>query len=101
MTTTIYDVLRRPILTEKSSHQFSKLHQYVFEVASDANKGTIKDAVETLFDVTVLRVNVINVPAKRSRRARSRRLMVRRSGYKKAIVTLAPGDTIEAFEGVR
>ena len=101
MTTTIYDVLRRPILTEKSSHQFSKLHQYVFEVASDASKNTIKDAVETLFDVTVLRVNVINVPAKRSRRTRSRRLMVRRSSYKKAIVTLASGDTIEAFEGVR
>jgi large subunit ribosomal protein L23 len=99
--TTIYDVLRRPILTEKSSHQYAKLHQYVFEVAQDANKSMIKDAVETLFDVTVLKVNIINAPAKRSRRARSRRLSVRRSGYKKAIVTLDPDDTIEAFEGVR
>jgi len=99
--TTIYDVLRRPILTEKSSHQYSKLHQYVFEVASDASKSMIKDAVETLFDVTVLKVNVINAPAKRNRRARSRRLLVRRSAYKKAIVTLNTGDTIEAFEGVR
>jgi large subunit ribosomal protein L23 len=61
----------------------------------------VKDAVETLFDVTVLRVNVINVPAKRSRRARSRRVLVRRRAYKKAVVTLASGDTIEAFEGVR
>lgn len=98
---TIYDVLRRPILTEKSSHQYAKLHQYVFEVAQDATKNMIKDAVETLFEVTVLNVNVINAPAKRSRRTRSRRLSVRRSGYKKAIVTLHPDDTIEAFEGVR
>jgi large subunit ribosomal protein L23 len=99
--TTIYDVLRRPILTEKSSHQLGKLQQYVFEVAADANKSLIKDAVETLFDVEVVRVNVMKMPAKRNRRARSRRLMVRRSGYKKAIVTLAPGDTIDVFEGVR
>lgn len=99
--TTIYDVLRRPILTEKSSHQYTKLHQYVFEVAPDATKNMVKDAVETLFDVTVLKVNIINRPAKRSRRAQSRRLSVRRSGYKKAIVTLDPRDTIEAFEGVR
>jgi large subunit ribosomal protein L23 len=99
--TTIYDVLRRPILTEKSSHQYAKLHQYAFEVASEATKKMVKDAVETLFDVTVLKVNIINVPAKRTRRARSRRLLVRRSGYKKAIVTLDPGDTIDAFEGVR
>jgi large subunit ribosomal protein L23 len=57
--------------------------------------------VETLFDVNVLRVNVINVPARRTRRWRSRRVMIRRGTYKKAIVTLAEGDTIEAFEGVK
>ena len=99
--TTIYDVLRRPLLTEKSSHQFSKLGQYAFEVSSDSTKSMIKDAVEVLFDVTVERVNVLNVPAKRTRRARSRRLEVRRSGYKKAIVTLSSGDRIDVFEGVR
>jgi large subunit ribosomal protein L23 len=99
--TTIYDVIRRPILTEKSSHQYAKLHQYVFEVAKNATKNMVKDAVETLFDVKVLKVNIINAPAKRTRRARSRRLMVRSSGYKKAIVTLDPNDTIDAFEGVR
>ncbi len=98
--TTIYDVLRRPIITEKSNYMNSELDQYVFEVASDANKSMIKDAVEVLFDVDVLRVNVINVPAKRTRRVRSRRIKVRRSGYKKAIVTLAPGETIDVFEGV-
>lgn len=98
---TIYDVLRRPLVTEKSNYQNSELHQYVFEVTNDATKGLVKDAIETLFDVNVLRVNVINVPAKRTRRARSRRIAVRRSGYKKAIVTLAPGDTISVFEGVK
>lgn len=98
--TTIYDVLRRPIITEKTKYLNSELDQYVFEVASKATKSMIKDAVEMLFDVDVLRVNVINVPAKRSRRLRSRRIKVRRSGYKKAIVTLAPGDTIDVFEGV-
>lgn len=97
---TLYDVLRRPRVTEKSNYQVSKLHQYVFEVARDATKTQVKDAVETLFDVKVLRVNVVNAPAKRTRRARSRRLMVRNSGFKKAIVTLAPEDRIPIFEGV-
>ena len=98
---TIYEVLRRPLVTEKSNYQNGKLHQYVFEVTTDATKNLVKDAVETLFDVDVVRVNIVNVPAKRTRRARSRRLMVRRSGYKKAIVTLSPEDTIDVFEGVR
>ncbi len=99
--TTVYEILRRPIITEKTSFQSSKLNQYVFEVDRKATKAQIKEAVETLFDVTVLRVNVINVPAKRSRRPRSRRNLVRRAGYKKAIVTLDAGDTIDVFEGVK
>jgi large subunit ribosomal protein L23 len=98
--TSIYDILRKPIITEKSSYQSSELNQYVFEVHRKATKAQIKEAVETLFDVTVLRVNVINVPAKRSRRARSRRVLVRRPGFKKAIITLAAGDSIDVFEGV-
>ena len=99
--TTLYDVLRRPLITEKSNYLNSELHQYVFEVSNDATKNMVKEAVETLFDVNVTRVNVINVPAKRTRRARSRQLKIRRSGYKKAVVTLAPGDTIDVFEGVK
>ena len=98
---TIYDVLRRPIITEKSNYQAGDLHQYVFEVSEDATKTLVKDAIETLYDVNVVRVNIINMPAKRTRRARSRRVMVRRSGYKKAIVTLAPDDTIPVCEGVK
>lgn len=98
---TTHDILRRPLITEKSNYQAGKLNQYVFEVASEATKIMVKEAVETIFDVHVTRVNVINVPARRSRRWRSRRVMVRRNSYKKAIVTLAPGERIEAFEGVR
>ncbi|MBP1692144.1 MAG: rplW [Chloroflexi bacterium] len=101
--TTIYEVLRRPLVTEKSNYQNSKLNQFVFEVAPDATKNLVKDAIETLFEgVKVERVNVINVPARRTRRARSRRVMIRRAGYKKAIVTLtADSKTIPVFEGVR
>ncbi|MBI9046051.1 MAG: 50S ribosomal protein L23 [Anaerolineaceae bacterium] len=100
MNNSYYDILRRPIVTEKSNYHLNKLNQYVFEVSKDANKTLVKDAVEKLFDVKVEKVNILNVPAKRSRRARSRRLMVRKSGYKKAIVTLAETDRIPFFEGV-
>lgn len=98
--TTVYDVLRRPIVTEKSNYQSSTLGQYVFEVASKANKAEIKEAIEALFDVNVVRVNVINSPPKRTRRLRNRRLLVRRRSYKKAVVTLATGQRIDMFEGV-
>lgn len=96
----IYNVLRRPLVTEKSNYQLTELHQYVFEVANYATKTMIKDAMEILFEVTVEKVNIINVPAKRTRRAVSRRLMVRKPGYKKAIITLSPDDIIPFFEGV-
>ena len=99
--TTIYDVLRRPIITEKSNYQNSELHQFAFEVASNATKPMVKEAVETMFDVDVLRVNIIRVPAKKKRSLRSRTMVSRRTAYKKAIVTLAPGDTINVFEGVK
>ena len=98
--TTVYDILRRPLITEKTSFQSSNLNQFTFEVGSKANKQQIKEAVEAMFDVTVLRVNVINRPAKVARSLRNRRRQVRRGGYKKAIVTLKPGDNIDVFEGV-
>jgi large subunit ribosomal protein L23 len=97
---TIYDVLRRPLVTEKSSYQSGKLNQYSFIVADTATRSQVKDAIETLYDVSVVRVNVINVPAKRGRRLRSRRLLVRKAAYKKALVTLAEGQRLEIFEGV-
>jgi large subunit ribosomal protein L23 len=99
--TTIYDVLRRPMVTEKSSYQSRKLNQYTFEVSTDATRTMVKDAVESLYDVSVERVNIVNVAAKRGRRAKSRRLMVRKPGFKKAIITLATGQTLGMFEGVQ
>lgn len=99
--TSIYEVLRRPLITEKSNYQSGKLNQYAFEVADQATKTLVKDAIETLFDVKVESVNIINSPAKRGRRARSRRLLIRRAGYKKAIVTLQTGQTLQIFEGVQ
>jgi len=96
----IYNVIRRPIITEKSSYQSSVLGQYAFEVDGKATKAQVREAVELLFNVNVERVNLMVMPAKRSRRGRSRRVLVRRPSYKKAIVTLAPGQTIDVFEGV-
>ncbi|WKZ35320.1 MAG: 50S ribosomal protein L23 [Anaerolineales bacterium] len=100
--TNLYNVLIRPLVTEKSSYQSGKLSQYVFVVANEATRTMVKDAVETLFDVTVARVNVLNAPAKRGRRTRARRMLVRRPAFKKAIVTLAEGSKpLEIFEGVQ
>jgi large subunit ribosomal protein L23 len=94
-----YDILKRPIITEKSNFQSDVLGQYTFEVDRRVNKHQVKQAVETVFNVTVERVRIINVPAKRARRY-GRREVVRKSGWKKALVTLRPGDRIEFFEGV-
>ncbi len=97
---TPYDILKRPLVTEKTAYQSRKLHQYVFEVIENATKADVKTAVEKAFDVHVENVNIINVPAKRGRRARSRRVAIRNSAYKKAIVTLKAEDKIAIFEGV-
>jgi large subunit ribosomal protein L23 len=101
MMNTIYDVLRRPLVTEKTSYQSGKKSQYTFVVADEATRTQVKDAIETIYDVNVVRVNIINAPAKRGRRLRSRRLLVRKPAFKKAIVTLAEGQTLPLFEGVQ
>jgi large subunit ribosomal protein L23 len=98
---TIYEVLRRPLVTEKSSYQSGKLNQYSFIVSDSATRKQVKDAIETIYDVTVESVNIMNTPAKRGRRLRSRRLLVRKAGLKKALVTLAEGQTLPIFEGVQ
>jgi|SRR3990172_7180470 len=99
--TTIYEILRRPLVTEKSGYQSGKLNKYSFIVADRATRQQVKDAIETLYDVEVVRVNIMNTPAKRGRRLRSRRLLVRKPGHKKAIITLAEGQTLQIFEGVQ
>jgi large subunit ribosomal protein L23 len=99
--TTIFDTLRRPLVTEKTSSQSGKSNQYSFVVADYATRTQVKDAIETLYDVKVVRVNIINTAAKRGRRLRSRRLLVRKSAFKKALITLAEGQTLPIFEGVQ
>ncbi len=92
----IYDVIVRPIITEKSTVLRDE-GQYVFEVNRRANKIEIKKAVESIYGVDVVRVNVMNMPAKFNR-IRGRRPSKRRSEWKKAIVTVAPGQRIEELE---
>jgi large subunit ribosomal protein L23 len=93
------DVIRRPIITEKTNELADEEFQYVFEVDSRANKHQIKEAVELIWPkVDVQKVRVMNMPAKRARRWR--KMIIRKKGWKKAVVTLAPGQRLEIFEGV-
>jgi large subunit ribosomal protein L23 len=93
----LYEVIRRPVMTERNT-ELMQQGRYTFEVAPDANKIQIKAAVEAAFNVTVLSVNTLNVHAKK-RRERTR-IRGYRQGWKKAIVTIAPGQRIEIFEGI-
>jgi large subunit ribosomal protein L23 len=92
----LYKVLQRPLVTEKNS-VLQAQGKYAFKVAGEANKEQIKQAVEKAFKVTVTGVNVMTVSGKR-RRMRGRE--VTNPSWKKALVTLKPGDKIELFEGV-
>ena len=91
-----YEVLCRPLITEKNT-SLQALGKYAFEVAGDANKHQVKEAVEKAFKVKVTAVNMISVSGKT--RIVGRRQVLTRS-WKKAIVTLKPGDNIQFFEGV-
>lgn len=91
-----YEVLRRPIVTEKSTEQIAS-GKYTFEVASTANKIQIEQAVEQIFKVDVVDVNIIKVHGKMRRVGKHRGLT---SPWKKAVVTLREGQRIELFEGV-
>lgn len=91
---TPHQIIVRPLITEKNTI-LMETNQYSFEVLRDASKPEIKQAIETIFNVTVTKVNTLNVRGKMRRRGRE-------TGYtrdwKKAIVTLADGDRIEIFE---
>lgn len=91
----LYDVIRRPVITEKSTIMADEHRQYVFEVDMRANKIQVKDAVERIFDVDVLKVSTMVMPAKRGRRGRI--TYTRHSAWKKAVVTVAPGQEIALF----
>lgn len=90
----IYDVLLRPVITEKTNEMMEE-NKFVFEVAQGANKIQIRDAVEEIFEVTVEKINTLVMPAKRGKRGR--KFYRRKSQWKKAIVTLVDGDTIQLF----
>jgi len=89
-------IIRRPLITEKSTRQKEESRQYVFEVHRDANKIEIQSAVEQLFKVTVLQVRTSNVLGKVKRLGRR---YGKRPDWKKAIITLKEGDRIDFFEG--
>lgn len=90
------DVLIAPIITEKTSGMMQE-NRYAFKVALNANKIEIRQAVEDVFKVKVLAVNTVRVLGKVKRMGKTQG---KRSDYKKAFVQLAPGQTIEFFEGV-
>lgn len=92
----LYEVLRRPIVTEKSTF-LQEGQKYVFEVARKATKRQVKDAVEAAFKVTVTKVNMVAVHGKQKKVGRR---IVMTQSWKKAVVTLMPGQKIEFFEGV-
>lgn len=93
----VRDIIRRPLITEKSTGIMSDGNQYTFEVAPGANKTQIKAAVEEIFKVKVVAVNTVNVPGKTKRQGR---FVGKTAARKKAVVTLRAGDRIEVLEGV-
>jgi large subunit ribosomal protein L23 len=93
----VYQIIRRPVVTEKGSTLKDENNQLLFEVDPASNKSEIKKAVEKLFKVTVLSVRTQNRQGKRKRMGRS---VGRRKNWKKAIVTLKEGDRVDFFEGV-
>ena len=91
------EILIKPVVSEKSYHQVTE-NRYTFKVHKDAHKTQIRQAVEELFDVKVVGVNVVKMPSKPKRRGL---IKGTRPGWKKAIVKLYPGQTIEFFEGAQ
>ena len=93
----IYDVIKRPVITEKTNIQKEEANQVTFEVDRKANRVEIKRAVEQIFNVRVAGVRTAQVKGKTTQRGR---ILGKRKDWKKAIVTLLPGERIDFFEGV-
>jgi large subunit ribosomal protein L23 len=92
-----HDIIRRPLITEKTSIQKEIANQVTFEVDRRANRIEIKKAVEKIFKVNVTGIRTMQVKGKTKQRGR---ILGKRRSWKKAVVTLAPGDRIDFFEGV-
>jgi len=91
----LYSVIKRPLVTEKTTIARDEGNKYFFEVDRRATKIDINSAVEKIFKVKVVEVNTINMKGKKKR---SGRIMGKRKNWKKAVVTLAAGNSIEIFE---
>ncbi|MEJ2100808.1 MAG: 50S ribosomal protein L23 [Desulfobacterales bacterium] len=91
-----YEIIKRPLNTEKTNIQKEALNQVTFEIDRRANRIEVKRAVEAAFKVKVARVHTMQIRGKTKRRGR---FVGKRRDWKKAIVTLMPGERIEFFEG--
>jgi large subunit ribosomal protein L23 len=91
-----FDIIKRPLITEKTNLQKENLNQISFEVDPRANRIAIKKAVETIFSVSVTSVRTLNIKGKTKRRGL---ILGKRKNWKKAVVTLKPGQRIDFFEG--
>jgi large subunit ribosomal protein L23 len=95
------DVLIKPILSEKANAQQDKLRRYSFRVAKKANKLEIKKAIESFYGVNVVDVNTVVVPGKnKTRFTKAGFISGQKPGYKKAVVTVAEGDTIDLYSNI-
>jgi large subunit ribosomal protein L23 len=92
-----YDIIKRPVISEKTSIQKEAANQVSFEVDRRANRVEIKRAIEKIFNVRVSSVKTMQVKGKTKQRGR---IVGKRKDWKKAIVTLLPGERIDFFEGV-
>ena len=95
------EILIKPILTEKANGQQEKLRRYAFKVDRRANKLEIKSAIEQFYGVNVMEVNTLVVPGKnKSRSTKAGVVSGIKSGYKKALVTVAEGETIDLYASI-
>lgn len=95
------EILIKPIVTEKANQQSEKLRCYAFRVDRRANKLEIKKAIEGFYGVTVLDVNTLVVPGKaKTRQTKTSLTKGQKSSYKKALVTVAEGDTIDLYSNI-
>lgn len=92
-----YDIIKRPLITEKTSLQKELSNQHTFEVDRRANRVEIQRAIEKIFNVKVSAVKTMQVRGKKKQRGR---IVGKRRDWKKAVVTLMPGERIDFFEGV-
>jgi large subunit ribosomal protein L23 len=97
----VTEILIKPILTEKANAQQESLRRYAFKVNRRANKLEIKTAIEQFYGVNVLEVNTLVVPGKqKTRSTKSGIISGVKSGYKKALVTVAEGETIDLYASI-